>query len=156
MVNVMVANIDRKPVQPTRQNQKTCSLDRPGVVVPMLVVARIGMFKIMLNGEQNNTRAAGNRYAGYINGKKQRRTACPGHQRPNAEQHDIVPEHMPILFGRLPIAGFKTGGVLLDRYVWLRQFLSDNMDHQLDTAFYPGKARVKNQIYKARNGRGRD
>jgi hypothetical protein len=30
------------------------------------------------------------------------------------------------------------------------------MDHKVDTAFYPSKARVKNQINKADKGRGRD
>src|SRR5450759_2018247 len=114
------------------------------------------MLKIMLNSEQNNTCTPSKRYAEYINCKKQRRTEFPAHQNPYAEQRGVVPEHMPILSGRIPIARFITGGMRLHRYIWVCCFLSDNVEHKADTALGPSKAWGKNQINKARKGRGRD
>src|SRR5579863_264044 len=56
---------------------------------------------------------------------------------------------MPVLFAGLPIARLKTGGMRLYRQVRLRNLPFNNMEHEADTAFEPGEARVKDQIYKA-------
>src|ERR1700687_263318 len=115
----------------------------------MLAIARIGVVKIMLNSEQHDARAAGERCADQINRKKQHRTECPAHQHPYAEQHYIVPEHMPVFFVRFPIARFITGGVRPHRWLWLRNFPLNDMAHEANTAFEPGEARIENHIYKA-------
>ena len=73
------------------------------------------MLKIVLDGEKNDAGAAGNRKGDQINREEQCGAACPAHQHPDGQQHDVVPEHMPVLFGRLPVACFKAGGMLAPR-----------------------------------------
>ena len=51
MVDVMIADIDREPVQPARQHQETRAFDRPGILVPVLAIARIGILEVVLHGE---------------------------------------------------------------------------------------------------------
>src|SRR5271167_4865670 len=110
----------------------------------------------MLNGEQNNSRSGGERSADQVNRKEKDGTERPAHQHPYADQDDVVPEHMPVLFARFPIASFKTRGMRLNRQVRLRNLPSNNTTHQADTAFEPGKARVHDHIYKAGKWSDRD
>src|SRR5579872_106257 len=73
----------------------------------------------------------------------------PAHQRTPAQEHDIVPEDVPVLSCGLPITRPITRDVGPERYVGLCQLLPDRVDQQPDTAFRPGEARVENQIDEA-------
>ena len=51
MVDVVVADIDGEPVQPARQYQETRARGRSGVVIPVLILARIGVAEVVLHRE---------------------------------------------------------------------------------------------------------
>jgi hypothetical protein len=57
MMDVMIADVDGEPDQPPGQIQKTGSLDRSGVVVPVRI-ARKGMLEIVLYPKQYDAGAA--------------------------------------------------------------------------------------------------
>ena len=152
VVNVVVGDIDGKPVQPARQDQKAGALYRRRDVVPTLVAARVGMLEIMLHRKQHQPRSSGQRCAGYVHGKKQRGSDDPGHQRPCAQQHGVVPEHLPIFLGGGPIGRLEFGRMRLDGCAGLSDFPFEDVTDKADAALQPGKARVPNHVQKSRNG----
>src|SRR5579859_4702218 len=77
------------------------------------------------------------------------------HQCPSAEQQDIVPGHVPIFLGGFPIARRKAGGVVSQRYFWLRELRPDGMNGQSDAALDPGQTWIGNQIDEAGDWRSR-
>jgi len=101
---MMIADIHGEPIQPTRQHQEARAFHRARVEVPMRVVARIGVLEVVLHREQHDTHPARDRYAQDIDAEKDRRSAHTAHQHPDAQQDEIVPEHVPVLSRRVPIA----------------------------------------------------
>ena len=124
-------------------------MDRSGIVVPTLRIARIGVLEIMLHGKEHDAGGASQRHADDVYGKKQRSADEPRHHYPCAQQPDVIPKYMPILCRRFPTMRFKLRGARLDGYAGLRDFVFNQMPHQADAALKPRKTRVKNQIDKA-------
>ena len=56
MVDMMIRNIRGKPVQPARQDQKTAAVYGDGIVIPILIIARIRVLEIMLHRKEHNPR----------------------------------------------------------------------------------------------------
>ena len=77
VVNVVIADIDGEPVQPGRQHQEARAFHRSGVGVPVRVVARIGVLEVVLHREQHDARAARDRYAEQIDGRRTARFRTP-------------------------------------------------------------------------------
>src|SRR6185437_4424736 len=98
----------------------------------------------------------GERQANDVDQEEQLRAPCPAEQRPRTQQHDVIPEHMPVLAPRLPIARSETGCVCLYRQVRPRELLSGDMTHEGDAALEPGIPRVEQQINETHYGRQQD
>src|SRR5690348_14721604 len=75
-----------------------------------------------------------------------RDTALEAHQCPGTQQHEIVPEHVPVFSGGLPVACSVGRGMRLERYAGFGKLLPERVDRQSDAALSPGKAWVEDEI----------
>ena len=149
MMNMVVRDIRGEPVQPARQDQKTGAMNRGGIVIPALIAACVGMFKIVLHGKQGDARASGQGNAGHVDCKKQHRSDPVRHRQPACKQHDVVPGHVPALFSRCPMACFKRRCMRPDGNVRPGNFSADDVADQCNDSLQPRDSGIEDQVYEA-------
>ena len=107
------------------------------------------MLEVVLHREKQDAGAAGQRDTDNIANEEQHRAHEPCHQRPDAQQCHVVPEHVPVLQARRPVGRLEREHVRLDRYAGLRDLAPYDVAHQLGAASQPGQARIQDQIDEA-------